>query len=192
MFNKIFTRFRLFRKKVFSHFSYNPLIVFGQTYVIILHKGNSEKNGRGKMKTFKLISLHVVEDDGLINIKLLEGLVINQENDSRTWLLEAYVSSTYLDYFKKLSKKGSPFTLQIIISRRENDPAYFYMESLQINQLSEDKMSLLFSGKVKNANSTYAELLLAHLIEKGFTGKKLLNEFKVKMLTKPSISPVQK
>ena len=143
------------------------------------------------MKTFKLISLHVVEDDGLIDIKLLEGLVINQENDSRTWLLEAYISSTYLDYFKKLSKKGSPFTLRIIISRRENDPAYFYMESLQINQLSEDKMSLLFSGKVKNANSTYAELLLAHLIEKGFSGEKLLNEFKEKMLTKPAISSVQ-
>ena len=144
------------------------------------------------MKTFKLISLHVVEDNGLIHIKLLEGLVINQENDSRTWLLEAYVSSIYLDYFKNLSKKGSPFTLQIIISRRENDPAYFYMESLQINQLSEDKMSLLFSGKVKNANSTYAELLLAHLIEKGFSGKNLLNEFKVNMLTKPAISSVQK
>ena len=88
-------------------------------------------------------------------------------------------------------KKESPFTLRIIISRRENDPAYFYMESLQINQLSEDKMSLLFSGKVKNANSTYAELLLAHLIEKGFSGKKLLNEFKEKMLTKPAISSVQ-
>ena len=117
-----------------------------------LRKESNKKNGRGKMKTFKLISLHVVEDDGLIHIKLLEGLVINQENDSRTWLLEAYVSSIYLDYFKNLSKKGSPFTLQIIISRRENDPAYFYIESLQINQLSEDKISLLFSGKVKNAN----------------------------------------
>ena len=144
------------------------------------------------MKTFKLISLHVVEDNGLIHIKLLEGLVINQENDSRTWLLEAYVSSIYLDYFKNLSKKESPFTLQIIISRRENDPAYFYIESLQINHLSEDKISLLFSGKVKNANSTYAELLLAHLIEKGFSGEKLLNEFKEKMLTKPAISSVQK
>jgi hypothetical protein len=148
-------------------------------------------NGRDKVKTFKLISLHVVEDYGLIEIKLLEGLVINKENDTRTWLLEAYVSTIYLDYFEDLLKKGSQFTLQIIISRRENDPAYFYSESLKINQLSEDKMSLLFSGKVKNAN-TYAELLLADLIEKGLSGEKLLNEFKEKMLTKPSISPVQK
>ena len=143
------------------------------------------------MKTFKLISLHVVEDDGLIDIKLLEGLVINQENDSRTWLLEAYVSTTYLEYFKERSQKGHHFTLQIIISRRENDPAYFYIESLQINQLNEDKMSLLFSGKVKNANSTYAGLLLAHLMEEGISGEKLLDEFKEKMLTRPTISSVQ-
>ena len=40
--------------------------------------------------------------------------------------------------------------------------------------------------------ATYAELLLAHLIEKGFSGEKLLNEFKEKMLTKPAISSVQK
>lgn len=143
------------------------------------------------MKTFKLISLHVVEDYGLIEIKLLEGLVINKENDTRTWLLEAYVSTSYLAYFEELSKKGRPFTLSIVISRRENDPAYFYSESLQINQLSKDKMSLLFTGKVKNAN-TYAELLLADLIEKGYSGERLLQEFKEKMLTKPSIPPVQK
>jgi YwpF-like protein len=143
------------------------------------------------VKTFKLISLHVVEDYGLIEIKLLEGLVINKENDTRTWLLEAYVPTTYLDYFEELQKKSDQFTLQIIISRRENDPAYFYSQSLKINKLSNDKMSLLFSGKVKNSN-TYAELLLANLIEKGFSGERLLNEFKEKMLTKPALSPIQK
>ncbi|WP_338471008.1 YwpF family protein [Niallia sp. XMNu-256] len=143
------------------------------------------------MKTFKLISLHVVEDDGLKDIHLLEGLVINKENDTRTWLLEAYVSTDYLEYFSNLLKRSDQTTLRIIISRRENDPAFFFSRSLKINKLSDDKMSLLFSGSVKNSN-TYAELLLRHLIEKGLTGEKLLQEFRVKMITKPTITPVQK
>ncbi len=143
------------------------------------------------MKTFRLISFQVIEDNGLKDIQLLEGLVINQENDARTWLLESFVSTTYLKYFQDLQKKDCQTTLQIIISRRENDPAFFYCQSLTINQLSDDKMSLLFSGTVKNSN-TYAELLLASLIEEGLSGQKLLQEFKEKMITKPAITPIKK
>ena len=41
------------------------------------------------MKTFKLISLHVTGDHGLIEIHLEDGLIINKEDENRTWLLEA-------------------------------------------------------------------------------------------------------
>lgn len=143
------------------------------------------------MKTFKLISFYVVEDHGLKDIQLLEGLVINQENDERTWLLEAYVSTAYLDYFQDLLNKGGQTTLQIIISRRENDPAFFYSRSFKINKLNDGKMSLLFSGNVKNSN-TYAHLLLASLVEDGLSGETLLQVFKEKMITKPIITPVNK
>ncbi|WP_428910074.1 YwpF family protein [Niallia sp. Krafla_26] len=143
------------------------------------------------MKTFKLISLYVVEEHGLKEINLIEGLVINKENDTRTWLLEAYVSVDYLEYFEELLKKDSPSTLQIIISRRENDPAFFYSQFLKINKLGNGRMSLLFSGYVKNSN-TYVELLLADLIERGLTGQELLQEFKHKMITKPTIPPLKK
>ena len=57
------------------------------------------------MKTFKLISLQIVEDDQLVDIELDDGLIISQENDQSTWLIEAYINISYDDYFQKLAKQ---------------------------------------------------------------------------------------
>ncbi|MDQ7861543.1 YwpF family protein [Peribacillus frigoritolerans] len=44
------------------------------------------------MKSFKLISLQIVTENlNLIDIALTDGLIINKENDARSWLLEAFV-----------------------------------------------------------------------------------------------------
>ncbi len=140
------------------------------------------------MKTFKLISLQVVEECGLIDINLEDGLVINKEDKNRTWLLEAYVSGTYEPYFQELIQAGQEVPLQVVITRAENDPAYFQAKSLQMKKLSGGYLSLLFKGGINQAN-TYPEILLKALIEKGLCGQELLKEFKEKMLTKPKISP---
>lgn len=143
------------------------------------------------MKTFRLISLQVVAECGLIDIKLDDGLVINKEDENRTWLLEASVSTTYESYFHSLLAVGNNVTLQVIISRKENDPAYFQAKPLLIKKLSEDHMSLLFKGTINRSNN-YPELLLSNLIEKGLSGPDLLTEFKEKMITKPTLSPIKK
>jgi hypothetical protein len=143
------------------------------------------------MKTFRLISLQVVEECGLIEIKLDDGLVINKEDDNRTWLLEASVSTTYETYFQSLLDAGKNVTLQVVISRKENDPAYFQAKPLLLKKLSEDHMSLLFKGTINRFNN-YPELLLSNLIEKGLSGPALLAEFREKMVTKPLLSPLKK
>lgn len=52
------------------------------------------------MKSFKLISLQIVTENlNLIDIALTDGLIINKENDARTWLLEAFVEE---NHFNKL------------------------------------------------------------------------------------------
>ncbi|WP_338450184.1 YwpF family protein [Niallia oryzisoli] len=140
------------------------------------------------MKTFKLITLQVVEECGLIDIKLKEGLVINKEDKGRTWLLEAYVSATYEPYFRALLDAGQNISLQVVITRAENDPAYFQAKSLRIKKLTDGHLSVLFKGTINQAN-TYPELLLTALIEKGLCGQELLDEFKEKMITKPKITP---
>jgi hypothetical protein len=143
------------------------------------------------MKTFRLISLQVVEECGLIEIKLEDGLVINKEDENRTWLLEASVSTTYETYFQSLLDAGKNVTLQVVISRKENDPAYFQAKPLLLKKLSEDHMSLLFKGTINRSNN-YPELLLSNLIEKGLSGPALLAEFREKMVTKPLLSPLKK
>ncbi|WP_071393319.1 YwpF family protein [Bacillus tuaregi] len=140
------------------------------------------------MKTFKLISLQVAEKSGLIDIRLEDGLAINKEDSDRTWLLEAYVAATYEPYFQALLDAGHEISLQVVISRAENDPAYFQAKSLLMKKLADGHLSLLFKGKINQAN-TYPELLLAALIENGLSGQELLREFKEKMLTKPKLSP---
>ena len=62
------------------------------------------------MKTFKLISLQIVEDDQLVDIELDDGLIISQENDQSTWLIEAYINISYDDYFQKLAKQDAVST----------------------------------------------------------------------------------
>ena len=96
------------------------------------------------MKTFKLISLHVTGDHGLIEIKLEDGLIINKEDENRTWLLEALVSASYEDYFQSLLEEKKDLILQIVISRKANDPAYYHSKLFHIKKLDKDSYQLAF------------------------------------------------
>ena len=144
------------------------------------------------MKTFKLISLHVTGDHGLIEIKLEDGLIINKEDENRTWLLEALVSASYEDYFQSLLEEEKDLILQIVISRKTNDPAYYHSKLFHIKKLDQDHISLLFKGHLNRSRSNYAEQVLANLIEKGVSGQELLTQFKEHMKLKNKIPPVKK
>ena len=127
------------------------------------------------MKTFKLISLHVTGDHGLIEINLEDGLIINKEDENRTWLLEASVSASYEDYFQSLLEDEKDLTLQIVISRKENEPAYYYSKLFHIRKLDSDSLSVLFKGSLNRSRSNYAEQVLTNLIEKGVNRTRALN-----------------
>jgi hypothetical protein len=138
------------------------------------------------MKTFKLVSLQLVEEDGLVDIELDDGLIINKEDEKSNWLLEAYIDKSYLDYFKKRADNNDELIIQVVITKRENDPAAFQTKITSINEL-ENHISILFEGSLKRTKNDYAELLLQDLLGKGFKGNNLLDEFKTKMQTKPRI-----
>ncbi|MDV2888427.1 YwpF family protein, partial [Alkalihalophilus pseudofirmus] len=57
------------------------------------------------MKTFKLFSLDVLEDDQSVVVPLVDGLVLNKEDDQSTWLLEAYTDLELYDYFNAIFKE---------------------------------------------------------------------------------------
>ena len=58
------------------------------------------------MKSFKLISLQILtEKKQLVDIELVDGLIINKENGSNTWIVEALVKESHYNDLKERSSK---------------------------------------------------------------------------------------
>ncbi|HLR75485.1 MAG TPA: YwpF family protein [Virgibacillus sp.] len=132
------------------------------------------------MKTFKLKSLKIVEkknrDFFQKKIPLIDGLVINREDEQSRWLVEAYVTNEYLDYFKTLEKREG-IMINVKISKETNDPATFITSIINITEIDQ-RLSILFMGTIIDRRQTNIEAMLKQLIEEGYEGKDLLERFK--------------
>ena len=141
------------------------------------------------MKSFKLISLQIVTENlNLIDIALTDGLIINKENDARSWLLEAFVEEKH---FKELEPSlpdiDGEVYIQAVITKKDNEPALFQTVLRTIRKVG-NHYSLLFVGHIQKTRSKYAELLLEDLVQKGLVGDELINEFKQKIRSKPKLA----
>lgn len=142
------------------------------------------------MKTFKLVSLQVVEGEELHDIPLVDGLIINKEDEHNTWLIESFIDSKFFDLFKEVSDKEQELLIQVVISKKENSPAPFKVK-IRSMQVLDNHMSILFEGTLKKSTHDYAGLLLHDLIEKGLTGDQLLSEFKEQIQSRPKIATMR-
>src|SRR5690625_1728829 len=135
---------------------------------------------RKKFKTFKLKRLKVVgnEDDQVKskNITLHDGLVINRE-DKFGWLIEAYIDHVFLDYFEALQDVDE-IMIQVKITRKENDHAFFITKVIDINEINEERINVLFQGEVVDHRKSRIEEMLEMIIEEGYQGESLLKKFK--------------
>ncbi|QPC47683.1 YwpF-like family protein [Mangrovibacillus cuniculi] len=138
------------------------------------------------MKTFKVVSLQVWHDNEYVDFPLIDGLIINKEDEKRTWYIEAFLDKQHYDFMRDLQQSKEQFEIQAIISYPENDPATFLTFIRTVKKINES-ISVLFEGHLHKRKNEYAEQLLTHLIDEGFKGDDLINEFKVNMLTKPKI-----
>lgn len=138
------------------------------------------------MKSFKLYSLEVVEDGTAVEVPLVDGLILNKEDDRSTWLLEAYTDLSLYDYFKKISEQERDIIVEAVITKKENAPAYFQTKICTLNKF-ENHISVLLEGQLRRNRSDYSELLLENLLQKGLEGQSLLAEFKEKIKSKPKL-----
>jgi hypothetical protein len=138
------------------------------------------------MKTFKLIALEIVDDGNTIDVPLEDGLIINKENERSTWLLEVYTTTALYDYFQSIHDQNREVIVQAVITKPENDPAFFQTKIVVITKF-EHHISVLFEGQLRRNRSDYSELLLDSLLEKGLGGQALMMEFKEKMKSKPKL-----
>ncbi|MFK4393210.1 hypothetical protein CN563_24550 [Bacillus sp. AFS026049] len=141
------------------------------------------------MKSFKLISLQIVTENlNLIDIALTDGLIINKENDARSWLLEAFVEEKHFKELEpSLPDKDGEVYIQAVITKKDNEPALFQTVLRTIRKVG-NHYSLLFVGHIQKTRSKYAELLLEDLVQKGLVGDELIKEFKQKIRSKPKLA----
>lgn len=138
------------------------------------------------MKTFKLVALQVESQGSLEEIELIDGLIINKEDENKSWLIEAFVEQKYLSFFNRLFSQNEKLSIQTIITKRENDPAPFEVRICSVKKMT-NHMNVVMEGKLSRSRQEYTELLLQELINEGLSGENLLMAFKQKLHTKPRV-----
>ncbi|RWZ60803.1 hypothetical protein EQV77_05775 [Halobacillus fulvus] len=133
------------------------------------------------MKTFKLISLDIVEekDDDLTQrrIKLEDGLIINREDDHGRWVIEAYVDNDYKGFFQSMFNHEDEIIVQVKITKQSNRPATFLVKVIDINTIGTH-INVIFMGTMIDRQLEQVERILKQLMDEGYQGDELLEEFK--------------
>ncbi|MCP3030615.1 YwpF-like family protein [Halobacillus sp. A1] len=133
------------------------------------------------MKTFKLVSLDIVEEknDDITQrrIKLNDGLIINREDDRGRWVIEAYVDNIYEEYFSSILQTEEELFIQVKITKSSNQPATFIAKVIDMNVIGND-MNVIFIGTMIDRRRENIEKVLKTLLDEGYQGDELLDEFR--------------
>ncbi|WP_101843707.1 YwpF-like family protein [Halobacillus sp. Marseille-P3879] len=133
------------------------------------------------MKTFKLVSLDIVEEKNeditQRRIKLNDGLIINREDDRGRWVIEAYVHNEYENFFQEILTNSEEVMIQVKITKSSNRPATFLAKVIDTNVIGED-MNVIFMGTMVDRRQENIEKMLKSLLDEGYQGEELLEEFK--------------
>jgi len=132
------------------------------------------------LKTFKLKGLEILENEDK-QIKqqtfdLIDGLVINRE-DKFGWLIEAYMDAKYLPFLLEIDKEIE-FMIKVKITREANDPAFFVIKMVGIDEIGENNINVIFQGQIVDQKKSRIEEMLQMIIEEGYQGESLLKKFK--------------
>ncbi|WP_017726493.1 YwpF-like family protein [Halalkalibacterium ligniniphilum] len=133
------------------------------------------------MKTFKLYSLQIwKEQKGELEKKRIptkDGLIINMENSKGTWLIDAVVAIEQLPLFQQVKKEDKDLLVEVVITSPNNYPATMIVHVRRVTELS-DQISVLLEGSLLIQKEDIVEHMLKQLVEEGYTGERLLQEFK--------------
>lgn len=138
------------------------------------------------MKTFKMLSFDLINEVGGQNIPIIDGIVINQENSRKSWILELFLSKEHKTTFENLKASNEVFEVHVIISFPDNEPAPFKVLVSDIREIGE-KITVLLKGTIKTRRSKYAEALLNSLLTEELSSEELMTRFKKGMRERPRI-----
>ena len=138
------------------------------------------------MKTFKMLSVGIVNENHLQDFPLIDGIIINQENSHRLWILEMFIDQEHQSIFEQWRENEELLEAKVVISYPENEPAAFLVAVEAVKPIG-DNISVLLKGRLKRARAQYAEQLLEELIGEGFEGQELLHRFESDMRSRPRL-----
>ena len=138
------------------------------------------------MKTFKMLSFDLINEEGISNIPLTDGIVINQENSFKSWILELFISKEHQSIFEKFRQNEEVIEAHVIISFPENEPAPFKVIVSNIVEIG-DNISVLLKGTIKTQRSKYAEQLLKSLLSENLNNEDLFTQFEKGMRERPRL-----
>ncbi|MUV05894.1 hypothetical protein GOP80_01660 [Planococcaceae bacterium Storch 2/2-2] len=138
------------------------------------------------MKTFKMLSISLVENGVFHEYALEDGIIINQENSHRMWVLELYIDAKHQETFERWIEEEKLLEARVVISYPENEPAGFIVTVSEVRKIGS-LISVLLKGKLKRARTKYAEQLLKELLEEGLEGDALLERFEHDMRERPRL-----
>lgn len=133
-----------------------------------------------------MISINVFDENKFHDFPLIDGIIINQENSHRMWILEMFIDGKYKTFFESKISEEELIEVKAVISYPENEPAAFNVSVNNVKQIG-DHISVLMNGRLKRARSQYAEQLLEQLINEGFEGQDLLKKFETDMKNRPRL-----
>ena len=133
------------------------------------------------MKSFKVIDMKIIQEQNFIVPEVKDGIIINMEYGDNPWIIEIVTAGDLASILEKL--KGQQLEMMVTITRPSNTPAKFSARVMDINQMDE-MISVVFKGDIIIQGPNYAEELLEFLVEEGYEGKTLINEFNSRMESK--------
>src|SRR5690625_7577697 len=87
------------------------------------------------MKTFMLKAIDIIENSSRKKVELIDGLIINREDEENQWIIEAYIDQKYLNYFQKLQNQNEKVMIEVKITKETNDPATFITSMIGLNKI---------------------------------------------------------
>ncbi len=133
-----------------------------------------------------MLSIGILNEDLVQDFPLIDGIIINQENSHRMWILEMFIGQEHQATFEKWMVDEELLEAKVVISYPENEPAAFRVAVESVKQIG-DNMSVLLKGRLKRARAQYAEQLLEELIGEGLAGNELLRRFESDMHSRPRL-----
>jgi len=133
-----------------------------------------------------MLSVSIAQDAQYQDIPLRDGIIINQENSHRMWILEMFIDQKYKELFDELKESNQLIETKVVISYPENEPAAFQVSVEAIKPIGEN-ISVMLKGRLKRARSEYAEQLLEQLIDEGLQDSNLLKRFESDMRSRPRL-----